>query len=107
MPRRDNALGLQGGLPGGGGICTTLKIGHGMIRRGEGHILLFVMEKSMSFQGREVVIEGRSSDQRPGHLGRRVMARRLGRQSEVTYQVRLRLKATSLISSLKSFHICY
>ena len=33
----------------------------------------------MSFQAREVVIEGRSSDQRPGHLGRTVMARKIGK----------------------------
>ena len=33
----------------------------------------------MNFQAREVVIERRRRDQSPGHLGRTVMARKIGK----------------------------
>lgn len=42
-------------------------------------VLLSVIEKRVSCQPRERVIQGRSSDQSPGHLGRTVVAKKIGK----------------------------
>lgn len=65
------------------------------------------MEKKVSCQPREGVVLGRSSDQGPGPTGRTVMVRKVGRADGVRRQLRIKFKATTLISNLQSFHICY
>lgn len=69
--------------------------------------LLFAVEKRVSWQPREGVVQGRDSDQGPGHVGRTVVVKKVGKADGVRCQLRLRFRATTFISNLQSFQICF
>lgn len=99
--------GLQGGHPGGGGSHPPLKMGHRMDRQRRGAGAGIRHGEEGELPAREGVAQGGSSSQGPGHLGRTVMVKKVGKADGVRRQVRLWLKATIFISNLQSFRICY